>query len=89
MNQILSRAFKIYQPVNLESDSKERDEDVTFTDLTEVLFTETDGQFTLPPHMCESHIIIPFNTNDIEKYLICSADKTAVCRSGIMKCTDL
>ena len=53
-------AFKIYQTVNSDSDSEveeDSDKDVTFTDFTEALSSETD-QFTLPPHYrCASHTI--------------------------------
>lgn len=74
------KGFNIYDLVNSEPDFElDTNRDVTFTDLTEALSTETDGHFTLPPHYrCTSHTINLISTGDVEKYLTSGAETKAV-----------
>ncbi|KAF3858988.1 hypothetical protein F7725_021387 [Dissostichus mawsoni] len=90
-----AKAFRVYQPCNLESESENEeegdDEEPTFTDVIEALSTASgDGQFSLPPHYrCASHTINLISTSDVDKHLNSCADTKAVYRSSIAKCTAL
>lgn len=75
---LLLLTFREYepQPAAAASDSEDEgsgeDEEVSFTDVKEVLSTEQEnpGHFTLPPHLrCASHVLNFFSTADIEKRL--------------------
>lgn len=45
------KAFKMCQPVDYDSEEYDEEEDeVTFTDVADALYTEGDGEFFLPPH---------------------------------------
>ncbi|KAL7388121.1 hypothetical protein ABVT39_007546 [Epinephelus coioides] len=85
------KAFKMYQPVDSDSEEYDEEEDeVTFTDVVDALYTEGDGEFFLPPHhRCASHTINLISTNDVEKWLTGSPDTTATYGSGVAKCTAL
>uniref|UniRef100_A0A3P9D5A2 BED-type domain-containing protein n=1 Tax=Maylandia zebra TaxID=106582 RepID=A0A3P9D5A2_9CICH len=72
------KAFQVYHPVTESDDETEeeesspKDDDVTFSDLSEILSAEneSDGQLSLPPHRrCASHTINIICTRDVEKHL--------------------
>lgn len=90
----------MYQPADSSSDSESEagedhhndDEDVTFTDVTELLsVNETvHAQITLPPHYrCASHTINLISTTDVKKYLESSPESRAVYISSMAKCSGL
>lgn len=85
------KAFKMYQPLDSDSEGHEEEEnEVTFTNVADALYTEGDGEFFLPPHhRCASHTMNLISTNDVEKWLTASPDTKATYRSGIAKCTAL
>lgn len=93
MNQILSRLSGSEAQPAAASDSEDEgsgeDEEVTFTDVREVLSSDQDqGQFTLPPHLrCASHTLNLISTNDIEKWLTTTPESKSVYRSAIAKCS--
>uniref|UniRef100_A0AAZ1X1Q2 HAT C-terminal dimerisation domain-containing protein n=1 Tax=Oreochromis aureus TaxID=47969 RepID=A0AAZ1X1Q2_OREAU len=72
------KAFQVYHPVTESDDETEeeestpKDDDVTFSDLSEILSAEneSDGQLSLPLH-CRwaSHTINIICTRDVEKHL--------------------
>lgn len=48
-------AFKMLEQSDSDEESEENEE-VTFTDVEQTLSTDSDGQFSLPPHLrCASH----------------------------------
>ncbi|XP_070409967.1 uncharacterized protein [Nothobranchius furzeri] len=91
-------AFQVYHHVTESDDETEeeestpKDDDVTFSDLSEILSTEneSDGQLSLPLHRrCASHTINIICTRDVEKHLTTNAESRAVYRSSTAKCTAL
>uniref|UniRef100_A0A3Q4MDV2 HAT C-terminal dimerisation domain-containing protein n=1 Tax=Neolamprologus brichardi TaxID=32507 RepID=A0A3Q4MDV2_NEOBR len=44
------KAFRMFQKSDSDEESEE-DEEVTFTDVEQTLSTESEGQFSLPPHL--------------------------------------
>ena len=82
-----------------EDEGSGEDEEVTFTNVQEVLSTEQDpGQFTLPPHIrCASHTLNLISTGDIEKWLTATnthSNQTkqttkTIYRSATAKCSAL
>ncbi|KAL3981353.1 GON-4-like protein [Sarotherodon galilaeus] len=92
------KGFQVYHPVTESDDETEeeestpKDDDVTFSDLSEILSAEneSDGQLSLPPHRrCASHTISIICTRDVEKHLTTNAESRAVYRSSTAKCTAL
>uniref|UniRef100_A0A3Q2V7I1 HAT C-terminal dimerisation domain-containing protein n=1 Tax=Haplochromis burtoni TaxID=8153 RepID=A0A3Q2V7I1_HAPBU len=88
------KAFRVYQPCHLESESENEegdDEEPTFTDVIEALSTTSgDAQFSLPQHYrCASHTINLISTSDVDKHLNSCADTKAAYRSSIAKCSAL
>uniref|UniRef100_A0A3B4FBI5 BED-type domain-containing protein n=1 Tax=Pundamilia nyererei TaxID=303518 RepID=A0A3B4FBI5_9CICH len=64
-----------------QEESTPKDDDVTFSDLSEILSAEneSDGQLSLPPHRrCASHTINIICTRDVEKHLSTNAESRAV-----------
>uniref|UniRef100_A0A8C6M409 BED-type domain-containing protein n=1 Tax=Nothobranchius furzeri TaxID=105023 RepID=A0A8C6M409_NOTFU len=75
-----------------QEESTPKDDDVTFSDLSEILSAEneSDGQLSLPPHRrCASHTINIICTRDVEKHLTTNAESRSVYRSSTAKCTAL
>uniref|UniRef100_A0A672F911 BED-type domain-containing protein n=1 Tax=Salarias fasciatus TaxID=181472 RepID=A0A672F911_SALFA len=95
------KASKVFETPAAASDSEdegdgveieETDEEVTFTDVGEVLSNETDQaeHFTLPPHLrCASHTLNLVTTTDMEKHLTTHQESKAVYRSAFAKCSAL
>uniref|UniRef100_A0A3Q2VAM0 BED-type domain-containing protein n=1 Tax=Haplochromis burtoni TaxID=8153 RepID=A0A3Q2VAM0_HAPBU len=61
-----------------QEESTPKDDDVTFSDLSEILSAEneSDGQLSLP--LCASHTINIICTRDVEKHLSTNAESRAV-----------
>uniref|UniRef100_A0A8C1KYA6 BED-type domain-containing protein n=1 Tax=Cyprinus carpio TaxID=7962 RepID=A0A8C1KYA6_CYPCA len=87
------KAFRMYKPAeDTESDSEDEldDDEVTFTDVGQALSSESDGQFTLPPHLsCASHTLNLVSRNDVEKWLTTKSESKTIYRSVIGKCSGL
>uniref|UniRef100_A0A3Q4GWT6 HAT C-terminal dimerisation domain-containing protein n=1 Tax=Neolamprologus brichardi TaxID=32507 RepID=A0A3Q4GWT6_NEOBR len=92
------KAFQVYHPVTESDDETEeeestpKDDDVSFSDLSEILSAknESEGQLSLPPHRrCASHTIKIICTRDVEKHLTTNAERRALYRSSTAKCTAL
>lgn len=87
------KAFRMYAPAEeTQSDSEEDfdDDEVTFTDVGQALSSESDGQFTLPPHLsCASHTLNLVSRNDIEKWLTTKNESKTTYRSVLAKCSGL
>ncbi|XP_073694418.1 uncharacterized protein [Garra rufa] len=86
--------FREYEPKpaaasDSEDEGSGEDEEVSFTDVQEVLSTEQDpGHFTLPPHLrCASHTLNLISTVDIEKWL--TVTNKTIYRSATAKCSAL
>ncbi|KAL7403826.1 hypothetical protein ABVT39_005538 [Epinephelus coioides] len=83
-------AFRMFeQPVAIQSDGSDSDEDqsdykeVTLTEVAEVLSTEPEECFSLPPHLhCASHTLNLITKNDLDKWLTSSE-----CRVVYRKCS--
>ncbi len=81
------KAFQMYQPESLSDD--EDDEEVTFTDVADVLDTSTEG-IVLPPHQrCASHTLNLISCSDVDKWLLSNPGTKAIFRSATAKCTAL
>lgn len=79
-------------PEDTESDSEDEldNVEVTFTDVAQALSSESDGQFTLPPHLsCASHMLNLVSRNDVEKWLTTKSEFKTIYRSVIGKCSGL
>ncbi|XP_073725966.1 uncharacterized protein [Misgurnus anguillicaudatus] len=83
----------MYAPTEeTQSDSEDDfdDDEVTFTDVGQALSSQSDGQFTLPPHLsCASHTLNVVSRNDIEKWLTTKNESKTTYRSVLAKCSDL
>lgn len=83
----------MYKPAeDTESDSEDEldNDEVTFTDVAQALHSESDGQFTLPPHLgCASHTLNLVSRNDVENWLTTKSEFKTIYRSVIGKCSGL
>ncbi|XP_070411497.1 uncharacterized protein [Nothobranchius furzeri] len=66
------KAFQMFQPESLSGDDDEEDdEDVIFTDVSDVLSTAADEGIVLPPHLrCVSHTLNLISCSDVDKWLL-------------------
>uniref|UniRef100_A0A8C1V5X7 HAT C-terminal dimerisation domain-containing protein n=1 Tax=Cyprinus carpio TaxID=7962 RepID=A0A8C1V5X7_CYPCA len=79
------KAFKMFEQSDSDEQSEE-DEEVTFTDVEQALSTDSDGQFSLPPHLsCASHTL---NLIFVEKWLKANKSKV-IYRNAVSKCSAL
>lgn len=86
------KAFRMFemQPEGSCSDEEIFDEEVTYTDIDQVLSTESDGQFSLSPHLrCASHTLNLISTTDLEKWITTNSECRGVYRSALGKCSAL
>ncbi|KAL4007527.1 hypothetical protein ACER0C_001379 [Sarotherodon galilaeus] len=79
------KAFRMFQKSDSDEESEE-DEEVTFTDVEQTLSTESEGQFSLSPHLrCASHTL-SLIFHDVEKRLQANEAKF-IYRSATSKCS--
>ncbi|XP_073668227.1 uncharacterized protein [Paramisgurnus dabryanus] len=84
------KAFQIYQPESLSDDDNEEDEEVTFTNVADVLDTSTEEGIVLPPHLrCASHTLNLISCSDVDKWLLSNPGTKGIYRSATAKCTAL
>ncbi|KAL2096766.1 hypothetical protein ACEWY4_005973 [Coilia grayii] len=87
------KAFRMFESQSddgSDSDDLSDEEDVTFTDVSKVLSTESDETFSLLPHLrCAFHTLNLISKNDLEKWLTSNNGCKAVYRSALAKCTAL
>uniref|UniRef100_A0AAY5KS23 HAT C-terminal dimerisation domain-containing protein n=1 Tax=Esox lucius TaxID=8010 RepID=A0AAY5KS23_ESOLU len=83
------KAFQMYQPESL-SDDDDDNEEVTFTNVADVLDTSTEEGIVLPPHLrCASHTLNLISCSDVEKWLLSNPGTKGIYRSATAKCTAL
>uniref|UniRef100_A0AAY5L3R6 HAT C-terminal dimerisation domain-containing protein n=1 Tax=Esox lucius TaxID=8010 RepID=A0AAY5L3R6_ESOLU len=81
------KAFQMYQPESLSDDD---DDDVTFTNVADVLDTSIEKGIVLPPHLrCASHTLNLISCSDVEKWLLSNPGTKGIYRSATAKCTAL
>ncbi|XDV11620.1 hypothetical protein PO909_000509 [Leuciscus waleckii] len=85
------KAFQMYQPESLSGDDDdEEDEEVTFTNVADVLDTSTEEGIVLPPHLrCASHTLNFISCSDVDKWLLSNPGTKGIYRSATAKCTAL
>lgn len=90
------KAFKMYEAAAesySNEDESDRIQDVTFTDVGEVLSNDPDsepGQFSLPPHLrCASHTLNLISSTDVIKWLTANTESKSAYRSATGKCSAL
>lgn len=85
------KAFKMYQPPDDDSDdSGDDDNEVTFTDVNDVLDAATEYGIVLPLHLrCASHTMNLVSCSDLEKWFTSNPAIKGIYRSATAKCTAL
>ncbi|KAF7705749.1 hypothetical protein HF521_021035, partial [Silurus meridionalis] len=85
------KAFQMYQPESLsDDDDNEEDEEVTFTNVADVLDTSTEEGIVFPPHQrCASHTLNLIPCSDVDKWLLSNPGTKGIYRSATAKCTAL
>ncbi|XDV11623.1 hypothetical protein PO909_000512, partial [Leuciscus waleckii] len=75
---------------NFVDDDDEEDEEVTFTNVADVLDTSTEEGIVLPPHLrCASHTLNFISCSDVDKWLLSNPGTKGIYRSATAKCTAL
>uniref|UniRef100_A0A6Q2YMH7 HAT C-terminal dimerisation domain-containing protein n=1 Tax=Esox lucius TaxID=8010 RepID=A0A6Q2YMH7_ESOLU len=84
------KAFQMYQPESLSDDDDDDNEEVTFTNVADVLDTSTEEGIVLPPHLrCASHTLNLISCSGVEKWLLSNHGTKGIYRSATAKCTAL
>ncbi len=86
------KAFAMYQPESLSDDDNDDhdDDEVTFTDVADVLNTAAEEGIVLPLHQrCAPHTLNLISCNDVDKWLVSNPGTKALYRSSTGKCTAL
>ncbi|XDV11629.1 hypothetical protein PO909_000517, partial [Leuciscus waleckii] len=75
---------------NFVDDDDEEDEEVTFTNVADVLDTSTEEGIVLPPHLrCASHTLNFISCSDVDKWLLSNPGTKGIYRTATAKCTAL